>query len=361
MRALALTAVLLVLAPQAFARAKEVALAPLPGAAKRTLFATPEDTLDKKPCVGLRVAASVDCRDRKTHFKSNEWDHHVWVPYIRDVGGAYVGIGSDQGLTLIAAARSTFAWLLDYDPAVVLINRVHRALILSSPTREAFIAQFLPKNKAAAIATLERAYKGSPERALVVAAFTRYRAGLRWYFNRVQRERRELASSHWLHTDDAYSYVRRLFQLDRIRILKGDLLRDRALVGIGKASHALRMPVRVLYLSNAEEYWRYTDQFRKNIRGLRFDSRTIVLRTRTNRRANAKLLGRYQYTVQAGLDFQQRLADPRVVAVWSILKHRARAFPDGLFTVGLRPLSRRAMRSALPGWRPRRAKSAALK
>ena len=43
---------------------------------------------------------------------------------IRNVGGGYTGLGSDQNYSLIAAARSRWAWLFDYVPHVVRLHRL---------------------------------------------------------------------------------------------------------------------------------------------------------------------------------------------------------------------------------------------
>ena len=66
---------------------------------------------------------------------------------------------------------------------------------------------------------------------------------------------------------------------DRIRIVKADLLGDTTLPGIAVAHAELGVPMRVVYLSNAEAYFFYDDSFRASIAAMPADGRSFVLRT----------------------------------------------------------------------------------
>src|SRR5688500_16308575 len=88
---------------------------------------TAEDVLDKPKCRPGSKRNFTTCKDQQTYVHTSEGYLHVFRPYIEPLGGAYVGIGSDQGLTLAAWARSERAWLMDYDPPVVHMNRIERA------------------------------------------------------------------------------------------------------------------------------------------------------------------------------------------------------------------------------------------
>lgn len=81
-------------------------------------------------------------------------------------------------------------------------------------------------------------------------------------------------------TDQAtYDFVRTLVRHGCVRPLLVDVLAKRGLVGIAAAAREVGLPIRTLYLSNAEEYWSYTRQFRDNLRALPHDERSRVLRT----------------------------------------------------------------------------------
>lgn len=306
---------------------------PLSSAHRTILDRCQADKLDKKPCAKskTKLAASTTCRDAYAHIHTNEWHHDVWLPYISELGGAYVGVGSDQGLTFIAAARSQVAWMIDYDPNVVRINRLHRALILASNDRQTFLSRWTKQQAKATLALIAKSAGDRVEAKRLARTYRRARKTLERYFARMARvgKRRRY---HWLHTEAAYSYVRAMFRAGRIRILGGDLLKATALTGIGAAARQLGLPIRVLYLSNAEEYWRYPKQFRANIKALYFDTQSVTLRTRTNKKGLT--LGRYQYIVHAATHFQQRVGARGVSGVWSLLRDKKAATPKGLFVIG---------------------------
>src|SRR5881628_1043305 len=54
----------------------------------------------------------------KHHPRTNEWRLDVLFPELQNLGGAYLGVGSDQNYTITSAARSEFVWLIDHNPIV---------------------------------------------------------------------------------------------------------------------------------------------------------------------------------------------------------------------------------------------------
>ncbi len=66
--------------------------------------------------------------------------------------------------------------------------------------------------------------------------------------------------------------------------------------------------MRVLYFSNAEQFFRYTDDFQTNVRSLPTDERTVVLRTFRNRRASYPRFDTWHYLTEPMTDFLERLA-----------------------------------------------------
>jgi hypothetical protein len=325
-------ACLLVAGPYAFATE------PRPLSPKhQRLFESPrEDPLIRRPCEGSAEAK----RTRKcigfntAYIFSNEWFHYAYMPYLKHRGGAYVGVGSDQGFTFIAAARSEIAWLIDYDPTVVRINKIHRTFIEASPTRAGFLELWHWTHKKRATKMLERRFgKRSKDARAVLSTYNWARKKLVWYFNRV-KETGKKRTHHWLHTKQSYRYVRQMMLAKRVRIIRGNLLADRTLVGIGKAARELEIPVRVLYLSNAEEYWRYPQQFRVNMRSLPVDKHSVVLRTRYSKTWKGPTLGRYRYIVQAARDFQKRVADKKCRGVWCHFVKAKEGKYKGLYTAG---------------------------
>ena len=86
----------------------------------------------------------------------------------------------------------------------------------------------------------------------------------------------------YLSDQATYDFIRNLIKNGCVRPLLVDLLADKGMKGIGEAMTKVGLPVRTLYLSNAEEYWTYTDQFRANVRGLPTDAKSLALHTQSS-------------------------------------------------------------------------------
>lgn len=247
------------------------------------------------------------------HFTiSNEYRHDLWFSYLRGLGGAYVGVASDQNYTLIAAARSEYAFLVDLDRQVVDLHALYAALIAAAPDPTAFLALFAETASArrAAREAIATAMGGrtTADRSRSLSLFETHRVVLADYLKKVQTQ-----TGSWLADAEAYSYVRTMFTTGRIRVLQGDLAGRSTMASIAASSRALDVPVKVLYLSNAEEYLFYGDRFATNVRALPIAADSVVLRTIHERFAGWESCGegdrRWNYQVQALTDFQRRLGD----------------------------------------------------
>ena len=293
-------------------KASSQKLSPLKPEIKTVMYSTTEDVLKKKPCKGKR-RVTLHCRDKMHYVKSNEKRHDVFRKYIRNVGGAYAGVGSDQNFSMMAMARSKIAFMFDYDPVVVWINHVHRAFILHSPTRAEYLAKWEFKNWKTSYKLLKKEYKKHPEKAKIAWTYRNWMYVMNRYLKRRVGIHKRLMKkgkplyANWLDKASTYNYIREMFRNNRIRIMKGDLLLNKSLQGIGKATHKMKIPLRILYLSNAEQFWGYTRQFRKNIRSFNMDKDSIILRTLGSRRYGAPLHYIWIYIIQRGLHFQEQL------------------------------------------------------
>lgn len=296
----------------------------------RLLLSSPEDALDKKPCVTGKLPSGVDCRRASHHVYTNEEYHHAFSPYIADLSGGYIGVGSDQGLTFVARSQAQLAWLMDYDPVIVWINLIHRAFILESPSPKSFLNRWSTSEADISITLLRKAYATHGELKKIVATYRSYRAELQKFLRHAMTAK-ALHQAHWLRSDTLYARLRSQFSEGRIRILKGDLLKDKTMLGIAEVARKLNVPIRLLYLSNAEDYWRYTAQFRANIAALPFDQHSLVIRTRSRKDGNK--LGRYKYAVQNAMHFQSRIPRKQYRGVWSMMKEK-REVSSGVYTIG---------------------------
>ena len=326
---------------------------PTPLTAKQLsiLYSTKEDKLKKKACIrGRRVTTK--CRDRLHYVHTNERSHFAYYKYVKNRGGGYIGVGGDQNLTFVAWARSRFVWLMDYDPVVVWVNMINRALVIHTPNRNDFIDLWKKENMQKAQGILKKEYKENADLKNILATHLQFGSRLRFhYLKRVRRWRRtwHRVDYSWLHTDEDYNYIRQMFLTKRIRVMKGDLLLGESMKGIAIAARKTGIPIRLIYTSNAEQFWKYSAQFRKNMRGLPMDDKSIIIRTIFTTAYGAPLDRKWIYIVQAGLHYQEKLKIDKINKVYRMMRFRKFVSP-GLYAIHVPKL--------IPAYTPMKAQKA---
>jgi hypothetical protein len=119
----------------------------------------------------------------------------------------------------------------------------------------------------------------------------------------------------YLKDMDQYDAVRQLVLNGRVRTMVVDLTDDEGMNGIGEAAMKLKVPIRTLYLSNAEEYWEiYPHQYRDNIMGLPLDEDSLLLRTKVYRQ-----IMDYVYIVQPLENYRAWLCSPAAENVYDVI------------------------------------------
>lgn len=300
-----------------------------------------EDTdVFKIPLCSRPGEATHKCRDPWSYVTTNEGEQHLFAPYVKNIGGGYVGLGADQSYTFIGFAKSEWAWLFDYDPAVVRTHYILRAVILASATREAFVAAFEEKNARATAEVIKKSLAdsafpgGKPlpkeEAEATESTFKTGRGPLHDVYRASLRSKQDF---HWLRSDDAYKHVRLLYQQGRIVSLKGNLLTKVAIPSIAASARKLGVPVNVYYTSNADDQWPLNDAYRESLISLPFGPRGVMLHT-TVPQNRGKKVHDWDYVVHGGLDVQRRLRGSGWERIaW--LNEEGRRVGQKLVTIGL--------------------------
>ncbi len=184
-----------------------------------------------------------EARKGQHYVTGNERALEAFYPRIRELGGAYVGVGSDQAYLLLGWARAELAWLIDYDPVVVDLHAVYHAFFAAAATPELFVALWQQDSKARAIAVLHAAYPGDAgRRHELLYRLYRYRVARR--LGQLQLTMSAAAVPTFLTDPDQYTHVRDLVQAGRVGALLADLSREGAVQQIGAAARSLGTPVR---------------------------------------------------------------------------------------------------------------------
>ena len=156
---------------------------------------------------------------------------------------------------------------------------------------------------------------------------SRYRQRLALYLHQVAHVRVGQRKPTWLGDPAAYSYIRSLVQSGRVMAVQGDLNGAVALRSIGDTARALNLPVRVVYTSNAEGFFRYTQAFKDNIASLPHDEKSVILRT--YKRGMAAPEGDlWHYNLHKIDDFLARIAMPGYSTVAAVMTD-IRTTPEG--------------------------------
>jgi hypothetical protein len=291
------------------APAKGEPLPTLTEAQARTFLSAPEDP----PTDEL---ASVSSEVTGRHYLTSDEDNlHLFYAALKGLGGAYAGVGSDQAYVLIGWARPQLAWLIDYDLWVSYTHRIHIALLLEADTPDSYLALWSPAQTDQGAAVLERAYADHPERKFIVALYRQINAQVSHRLQTVRARLQAHGVPSYLDDLDTYAFVRALIQAGRVRPMVANLLEAKALPGIAAATRALGLPLRALYLSNAEQYWAYSATFRANMRALPFDDAALILRTLGAHAINHD----YRYVTQPARTFLRWLELPSTRQIYDII------------------------------------------
>ena len=260
------------------------------------------------------------------YLVGDEWNLQLWTPYIQHLGGAYMGVGSDQGYQFVGWARSEYAFMVDYDPLVVEMHAIYRAFFLAAATPAEFLAWWsAPKAKDAAD-LLDKTYPGDPKLAGYKKLYKWQRSSVAYRLASIRKTLAKAKTPNFLDNQDIYGHIRQLVQQGRLRPVLANLLETKGIQGVGDACRKLGTTLRVVYLSNAEEYWPYGKQFRQNLRSLPFDAQTQIIRTFTTFTINKD----YRYSVQPGLKYQAWLEQDWLRNVHHMIARRKLKGPEDI-------------------------------
>ncbi len=266
------------------------------------------------------------------YYRTNERRHELLVPHLRGLGGALVGVGADQCYTLAVIARSSLIFAVDYDRRVPKVHAMYSVLVPASESVAALIARFEPGARRQTEALLREGLTGDESVDSIVRTYSRTRQDLHAYLLRVQRR-----NASWLSDEESYAYVRALFQSGRVIARTGDVTGEETLRRVGATARELGVPVRMVYFSNAEQFFRYSGDFVTNMQALPVDDRSVVVRTFRHRSIPNAERDNWHYLVHEFADFRERVesgAYPRLnFLIGDLARARAPFLGEGISTM----------------------------
>lgn len=321
----------------------------LSGAAQAQEAPTPEEAAPVEP-VGAKTLpdgweksfervrsdpAPKKLTNNRHYFISNEDLHTVFQPVLTGKGGAYIGLATDQNYVMAGWARSELLCLIDFDQMVVDLHQVYGAMFKEAHTPVAFMDlwQLRAKEQVENLILDDAGDEAIGERR--VTAYRKARRQVERQLNHLLDYYHQAGVVTFLEDQTQYEHLRNLWLSGRVLTLRADLNGPIAIKDLARALEAVNHKVSVLYLSNAEQYFKYGAAFRQNMLALPMDDDTLVLRTWHVGQV------KYIYLIQGGPNFRLWLQDPRYSYVQAMFKPRWRERAGRLLTITHAPSPRK--------------------
>lgn len=310
-----LTGLLFVLLPQVgLARAH----GPLTAEQATVFHGSPEDPPPEK-----LDATRKDLEGR--HYLSGDERHlDLFHDTVKDLGGGYMGVGSDQAYMFAAWQKAELVFLSDYDPWIKWEHMAHVAFFEAAPDIAGYRRLWSRKGNKEALALLRERYKDDPLERKVVFVYARAAHHVARRLGRLHKWAKASGVGNFVSDPVQYQYIRDLVVEGRVRPMQCNLLDAQGMKGVADVSRKLGVPMRVIYPSNAEQYWPFSQQYRENIAAQFTDEKSVVVRTLGIRPWNDD----YHYLVQPAESFKQWLAADWIKGVRQIYPPKRPKGPD---------------------------------
>ena len=272
---------------------------------------------------------------RSNHYVvSNEKRHFLFKDAVENVGGVFIGVGSDQVYLMAAWAKPEVLVPMDFDQFIVDLHGIYRLVFLKASTPAAFLELWADKDGMKSL--IREQAKNDKEYATWLEVLEFGRKTITSRLKRTKKQYTKLKVPTFLTDQAQYDFLVGLFKADKVFPVRGDLTKDQTMLAIAKATREANLHVGAIYLSNAEQYFPFSEQYRANFKAFPFNDRSVVLRTLPDGKKQ------YYYFTQKGTLFQDWMDRARIRKVFSMLKLK-RSVPgsrDRLFTLDREPPQR---------------------
>ncbi|MGB1698734.1 MAG: hypothetical protein ACPHRO_02190 [Nannocystaceae bacterium] len=236
------------------------------------------------------------------HFLvSNENDLHLFHEVLTSrSGGGYVGVGTEQNFVLAGWSRPEFALIIDIDSVVVGMFSIYETAFAEAETPAEFLNFWSEAHVLKARRSLARSGFGEH-----MQLYTDMRKKVARRFDFLGKRFSRLGLPWVLDDQEQYDHVREMFRTGAWQVRHADFSGAQTLRTFADVLNRLDAKVNTLYLSNIEDYLKYGDGFRSNIRALPAAKDAVTLHTCVRREKEGL---RWCYIVQGLENFQSWLA-----------------------------------------------------
>ena len=293
----------------------------------------------------LRADPEPEALVRNSHYwVSNEHNHQVWYESIKGVGGAFVGVGTDQNYLLAGWTRPELLILMDFDGEIARLHEMYEFFFSISSSPKTFHLRwhrsYAEDSKAKLKAYFEERIAmlqpslSERERARQLKqrlkVYTLTRGLIYRRLARTIKKYKKLKLPTFMTEQAQFDYLRSLWAQGRVVAIRGDLTADHTMLDISHTLKQLGVTLNTLYLSNAEQYFDLIPTYRRNIIELPWGEQSYALRT-----LGWRAWGfidedeKYHYNLQGGLNFRAWMERGRVTKAGRMLRHRTKTEPFG--------------------------------
>ena len=263
---------------------------PLPKQARRALQAI---DFDPKPKDLTRDAH---------YWVSNENHHYLIRDQIADHQGLFVGVGTDQVYMMAAWAKSPIILPMDFDEQIRNVHHLYGVVLKRTDDPQTFIDRWSDKHKEKIEGWIEEDY--GDERAAELKKTLGMANDHIYYRLRTTAEQYREAEIPCFVTDQSqYGFIKGLWERGRVVPLRGNLIGDTTMLQMAETLKDLGLKLGLLYTSNAEQYFEFTPEYRRNIVVQPFSRESLVLRTRPMEALGVAEGAKYHYNLQEGRNF----------------------------------------------------------
>jgi hypothetical protein len=280
------------------------ALAPLDAAVRARLMAVPADPAPPRII-----------KDQH-YFVSNEMFPERFKDALADLGGLFVGVGSEQNYFYAGWGKPDLLLLVDFDQSIADLHGVYQAFFRAADDIDSFIALWGGHHEPTREA-LQSAAHGPEELARISQAFKEARPFVHARLQQARSRYRSLQLATFVSDEAQYRYLAALVRADRVHAVRGDLAGMSTMAGVAEFARSVAVPVRLLYLSNVEQYFDYSVGMGRNILAQPVDDKSLVLRTFFKHEDPPD---QYRYYLQATADMQAWLGRAKVTSLVQMLQ-----------------------------------------
>lgn len=227
-----------------------------------------------------------------------EKKHEQIIPFLKETGGVYIGLSTDQNFLLIPHLKPEYIILMDSKISVIATNQLYRYVFSTQKTPDEFIEFFAEKNAQKSLRKLMNHFRDIETQYGPIREFQRYKNRI---FKNLQTKKTNWEKNKiksFLTNQEMYDFMVKMSQSNRYIIVCGDLKGEKTLRSITKHLNKHQLKVSTLALSNAEQSFSYTDAFRNNIQNIPFLDSAIIIRSH-----QTKDQQNFTYYLQSTSDF----------------------------------------------------------